>query len=76
VLAQAPVDHGLDQVAGVQFAGGHAAADLGAQRGVVLEVPAEDVADTGVFQLEGVGQQPGLGVFAAALDAMMTLRIP
>src|SRR5215208_5120047 len=69
VLVQAPVDHGLDQVVGDQFAGGHAAPDLGAQLGVVLDVPAEDVADADVFQGKGFGQELGLGAFPAALDA-------
>jgi hypothetical protein len=52
VLAQAPVDHGCDQVVGDQLAGGHAATNLGAQLGVVLDVPAEDVADADVFQVD------------------------
>jgi len=69
VLAQAPVDHGRDQLVRDQLASGHAAAHLGAQRGVVLDVPAEDVADTDVFQLEGLGEQLGLGALPAALDA-------
>jgi hypothetical protein len=64
-----PVDHGRDQVVGDQFAGGHAAPDLGAQLGVVLDVPAEDVADTDVLQIEASGQELGLGAFPAALDA-------
>ena len=64
-----PVDHGRDQVVGDKLAAGHAAPDLGAQLGVVLDVPAEDVADTDVFQLKGFGQELGLGALAAALDA-------
>src|SRR4029453_12799025 len=69
VLAQAPVDHGLDQVVGDQLTGGHAASDLGAELGVVLDVPAEDVADADVLQIEAFGQELGLGAFPAALDA-------
>src|SRR4030095_12536151 len=61
--------HGLDEVVGDQLAGGHAASDLGAQLGVVLDVPAEDVADADVFQIEAFGQELGLGAFPAALDA-------
>jgi hypothetical protein len=77
VLAQAPVDHRGDQVVGDEFAGGHAAADLSAQLGVVLDVPAEDVADTDVFESKGFGQERGMGTLAAALDAHdMYLRIP
>src|SRR5678815_4147489 len=52
-----------------QLAVGHAAADLGAQLGVVLDVPAEDVADADVFQVVGFGEELGLGAFPAALDA-------
>ena len=44
---------------------------------MVLDVPAEDVADADVFQIEAFGQELGLGAFPAALDAlMMYLRIP
>jgi hypothetical protein len=69
MLAQAPVDHRGDQLVGDQLAGGHAAPDLGAQFGVVLDVPAEDVADADVLEIEAFGQQLGLGALAAALDA-------
>jgi hypothetical protein len=41
MLAQAPVDHLLNQVVGDQLAGDDDAADLGAHLGVVLDVPAE-----------------------------------
>jgi hypothetical protein len=68
VLAQAPMDHRGDQVVRDQLAGGHAAPDLGAQLGAVLDVPAEDVTDTDVLQIEGLGQQLGLGPLPAALD--------
>jgi hypothetical protein len=63
------MDHGRNQVVGDQLAGGHAAPDLGAQLGVVLDVPAEDVADADVFELKGFGQELGVGAFPAALDA-------
>ena len=48
---------------------GHRAAHLGAQFGVLLHVPAEDVADADVDQVEVVGEQLGLGALAAALHA-------
>ena len=64
-----PVDHGRDQVVGDQFAGGHAAPDLDAQLGVVLDVPAEDITDADVLQLKALGQELGVGAFPAALDA-------
>ena len=67
VVLQAPPDHLLDQVVADQLPGGDDPPDLGAQLGVVLDVPAEDVADVDVLQVEGVGQQLGLGAFAAAL---------
>jgi hypothetical protein len=77
VLAQAPVDHGLDQVVGDQLAGGHAAPDLGAQLGVVLDAPAEDVADADVFQIEAFGQQLGCVLLPLPWTPMMMyLRIP
>jgi len=69
VLAQAPVDHGRDQVVSDELAGGHAAPDLDAQLGVVLDVPAEDVTDADVLQLKALGQELGVGAFPAALDA-------
>jgi hypothetical protein len=69
VLAQAPVHHGRDQVVRHQLARGHAAPDLRAELGVVLDVPAEDVADADVLEIQGVGEQLGLGALPAALDA-------
>jgi len=36
---------------------------------VVLDVPAEDVADADVLELQAFGQQLGLGALPAALDA-------
>jgi hypothetical protein len=36
---------------------------------VVLDIPAEGVADTDVFQIEAFGQELGVGAFPAALDA-------
>jgi hypothetical protein len=63
------VDHGRDQVVGDELAGGHAAPDLRTQLGVVLDVPAEHVADADVFQVKGFGQELGVGAFPAALDA-------
>jgi len=69
VLAQAPVDHGRDQVVSDELAGGHAAPDLDAQLGVVLDVPAEDVTDVDVLEVKALGQELGVGAFSAALDA-------
>jgi hypothetical protein len=43
----------------------------------VLDVPAEDVTDTDVLQVQAFGQELGLGPLPAALDPMMMyLRIP
>jgi hypothetical protein len=69
VLVQPPPDHLLDQVVTHQLPAGHAPPYLSAKFGVVLDVPAEDVADADVLQVEGVGQQFGLGTLAAALHA-------
>ena len=77
MLAQAPVDHGRDQVVRDQLAGGHAAAHLGAQRGVVLDVPAEDVADADVFQIEVSARSLAWVPFPLPWTPMMMyLRIP
>jgi hypothetical protein len=44
---------------------------------VVLDVPAEDVADSDVFESKGFGQERGMGTLAAAWTPMMMyLRIP
>ena len=69
VGGQAVAHHRLDQVVADQVAAGHDALDLGAELRVVLDVPAEDVADADVLEVEVLGQQLGLGALAAALDA-------
>src|SRR6266699_616438 len=68
VLAQPLPDHALDEVVADQQAGRHRAPDLGAELGVVLHVPAEDVADGDMDEVEVGCQHPRLGPLAAALD--------
>ena len=56
--------------------GRHDAPDLGAELGVVLHVPAEDVADADVHQVEVVGQQLAWVPLPLPWTPMMTyLRI-
>ena len=79
VVLQAPPDHLLDQVVADQLPGGDDPPDLGAQLGVVLDVPAEDVADVDVLQVEGVGQQLGLGALplpCAPMTMYLRMRSP
>src|SRR5205814_4565590 len=73
--AVVPVVHGqpvadgrLDEVVADQLAGRHDPADLGTQLGVPLHVPAEDVTDADVHQVQVLGEEGGLGTLAAALD--------
>ena len=61
-------DDGLDQVVVDQMASGHDPFDLSTQLRVVLDIPAEDVTDTDVFEVEVFSQQLGLGPLAASLD--------
>src|SRR5215472_5982526 len=69
VLGQ-PIPHdALDQVVVDQLALGHGAPDLGAGLGVVLHVPAEDVADADVHQIQVSGEHRALCALAAALHA-------
>ena len=72
-----PVDHGRDQVVGDQFAGGHAAPDLGAQVSVVLDVPVEDVTDVDVLKVKGSARSLAWVPFPLPWTPMMMyLRIP
>ena len=68
VLVEPTADDLFDDVVRHQFAGSREPSNAGAQLGVALEVPTEDVADTDVNQVEILGQQFCLGSFAAALD--------
>ena len=69
LLAEAPVHDRSDQLVGHQLPRGHHTPDLRAELGVVLDVPAEDVADADVLQVERLGQQLGLRPLSAALCA-------
>jgi hypothetical protein len=69
VLIEPLADHRLDEVVADQLAGVHGAAHLGAHFGVVLHMPAEDVADTDVHHVEVAAEHRALGSLAAALDA-------
>src|SRR5256714_12926951 len=59
----------LPMVVHRHIAGRHDPADLGAQLGVPLHVPAEDVDDADVHQVKVLGREGGLGTLAAALDS-------
>src|SRR2546423_15053826 len=59
----------LPMVVHRHIAGRHDPADLGAQLGVPLHVPAEDVDDADVHQVQVLGEEGGLGTLAAALDS-------
>jgi hypothetical protein len=63
VVVQPPPDHLLDQVVRDQLTGGDDPSDLGAELGMVLDVPAEDVADADVLEVERPGQELGLRPF-------------
>src|ERR1700722_5916932 len=69
VLGEPVLDHRLDQVVADQFPGRHGAPDQGADLGVVLHVPAEDVSDADVHDVQVSGQQLALRALAAALHA-------
>src|SRR5215831_9367415 len=69
VLAEPLGGHRLGHVVADQFPGRHDAPDLGAELGVLLHMPAEDVADADVHQVQVGGEHARLGAFAAALDA-------
>src|SRR5580658_835104 len=69
VIGQPAADHRLDQVVPDQLPRGHDPPDLGAHLGVVLHVPAEDVAHGDVHEVEVGGQQLALRAFSAALHA-------
>jgi len=57
------------QVVADQVPGRHDAADLSAELGVLLHMPAEDVADADVHQVQVGGEHARLGALATALDA-------
>jgi hypothetical protein len=69
VLLQPLVHHLRDQVVTDQLAVRDDAAHLGTELRVVLHLPAEDVTDADLRQLEILGEHRGLGPLAAALDA-------
>ena len=69
VLLQAIVDDGLDEVVIDELTAGHGAPHMGADLRVVLHVPAEDVTDADLGQVEVARQQGSLRSLATALDA-------
>src|SRR6266568_9511995 len=69
MVVQSLPDDCLDDVVADQPPSGNGAAYLGAELGVMLHVPPEDVADADVLEVEVVGEQLGLRSLAAALDA-------
>jgi hypothetical protein len=69
VLLQPVAHHGLDRVVADELAGVHHAADLRAELRVVLNVPAEQVADADVHHVQLGAEQLALGALAAALHA-------
>src|SRR5262249_27747148 len=69
VLAEPLGGHRLGHVVADQFPGRHDAPHLGAELGVLLHVPAEDVTDADVHQVQVHGEQGRLGALAAALNA-------
>ena len=60
VLFQALLDHVFNHVIGHQFPLGDDAFDAGTELGVALDVPAKNVADTDVHQIERLLEQSGL----------------
>src|ERR1700744_1816055 len=60
-------DHGLGHLVADQIAFGHDPADLSPELGVVLHVPAEDVPDADVHEIEVAREQLALRALAAAL---------
>src|SRR5215470_16413369 len=68
VLGEPVRGHLLGQVVPDQFPGGHDPPHLGAHLGVVLYLPAEDVADADVHQVQVRRQDRGLGAFPASGD--------
>ena len=69
VPGQPALHHRLDQVVPDQLPGRHDPADLGADLGVILYVPAEDVPHADVHDVQVSGQQLALRALAAALHA-------
>src|SRR6266498_1476919 len=67
VLGELGLHDPFHQVVADQLAGRHDPPDLRAELGVMLHVPAEDVADTDVLQVEILAEHRGLGTLAAAL---------
>jgi hypothetical protein len=68
VLDQPISDDLLDEVVADELARVDDASDLGAELGVVLDVPTEDVADADLHEVEGLAQQSRLCSLPAALD--------
>ena len=62
-------DHRLHQVVPDQLPGRHDPAYLGAQLGVVLHVPPEDVPHADVHQVQVRGQHLGLRALAACPES-------
>src|SRR5947207_13889561 len=69
VLLKPLLDHFFHNVIGHQLSVGHDAFDAGTELGVALDVPAKNVTDTDMHQIEGLLEQFGLSAFAAALHS-------
>ena len=69
VLGEPRLHDPLHEIVTDQLAGHHGPPDLGAELSVVLHVPAEDIADADMHQVEIFGEHRGLGALAAALHA-------
>jgi hypothetical protein len=67
VLRQPFADHALDLFVRHEFTRRHGAAYLSAQLGVMLHMPAEDVTDADVYEIEVPGQQRALSPLATTL---------
>src|SRR5690606_32948414 len=68
VHGQPVPDHRLHQVVIDQLTGVHDPPDLGAELGVVLDMPAQDVTDADLHQVQVAGEHGALGALAAPLD--------
>ena len=69
VIVQPLAHDRLHQFVVDELADGHDSPYLGAELGVLVDVPPEDVANRDVDQIEVGGEQLGLGAFPTALDA-------
>jgi hypothetical protein len=69
VLAEPLFHDAVDEVVADQQSRRHRAPDLRAELSVVLHVPPEDISDSDVLEVEGLGEHFRVSPLAAALDA-------